>query len=117
MLAAGDLEQVTPSTENATRLLAEAQRHLSSAALEADADPAGGYDLLYTAARKSMAAVLAVQGLRATSKGGHLAVQEAVAAQLPEPKRCSPRLNCQTPHSRTVSRSSRSQIVTSGSGA
>lgn len=29
-----------------------------------------------------MAAVLAVQGLRATSKGGHLAVQEAVAAQL-----------------------------------
>ena len=59
MLAAGDLEQVTPSTENATRLLAEAQRHLRSAALVADADPAGGCDLLYAAARKAMAAVLA----------------------------------------------------------
>lgn len=29
-----------------------------------------------------MAAVLAVQGLRATSKGGHLAVQDAVTHQL-----------------------------------
>lgn len=38
--------------------------------------------MLYAAARKSMAAVLAAQGLRATSKGGHVAVQEAVAAQL-----------------------------------
>lgn len=82
MLLVGDLEQVTASPENAARLLAEAQRHLRSAELVAGADPAGGYDLLYAAARKSMAAVLAVQGLRATSKGGHIAVQEAVAAQL-----------------------------------
>lgn len=74
MLAAGDLENVTASTENAARLLAEAERHLRSAQLVAEADPAGGYDLLYAAARKSMAAVLAVQGLRATSKGGHVAV-------------------------------------------
>lgn len=82
MLAAGDLERVAPSGENATRLLAEADRHLRSAELVADADPAGGYDLLYAAARKAMAAALAVQGLRATSAGGHLAVQEAVTAQL-----------------------------------
>lgn len=82
MVAAGDLEQVAPSAENATRLLAEAARHLQSAELVADADPAGGYDLLYAAARKAMAAALAVQGLRATSKGGHIAVQEAVTAQL-----------------------------------
>ncbi len=82
MVAAGDLEQVAPSAENATRLLAEAERHLRSAELVADADPAGGYDLLYAAARKAMAAALAVQGLRATSKGGHIAVQEAVTAQL-----------------------------------
>ncbi|MEO6997383.1 MAG: hypothetical protein ABI112_04810, partial [Terracoccus sp.] len=34
------------------------------------------------AARKAMAAALAVQGLRATSAGWHLAVQEAVAAAL-----------------------------------
>lgn len=44
-------------------------------------DAPGAYDMLYSAARKAMAAVIAVQGLRATSKGGHLAVQEAVTAQ------------------------------------
>lgn len=82
MVTAGDLEQVAPSPENAARLLAEAERHLRSAQLVAAADPAGGYDLLYAAARKAMAAALAVQGLRATSKGGHIAVQEAVTAQL-----------------------------------
>jgi hypothetical protein len=82
MVTAGDLEQVAPSPENAARLLAEAERHLRSAELVAEADPAGGYDLLYAAARKAMAATLAVQGLRATSKGGHIAVQEAVTAQL-----------------------------------
>jgi len=82
MVTAGDLEQVTPSPENAARLLAEAERHLRSAELVAESDPAGGYDLLYAAARKAMAATLAAQGLRATSKGGHIAVQEAVTAQL-----------------------------------
>jgi len=82
MVTAGDLEQVTPSPENAARLLAEAERHLRPAELVADSDPAGGYDLLSAAARKAMAATLAAQGLRATSKGGHIAVQEAVTAQL-----------------------------------
>jgi hypothetical protein len=33
------------------------------------------------ALRKSSAALLAVQGLRATSRGGHVAIQDAVAAQ------------------------------------
>ncbi|MGL5816932.1 MAG: hypothetical protein ACRCYR_05180 [Phycicoccus sp.] len=82
MLAVGDLEQVTPSADNAARLLSEADRHLNSAELVAKDDPAGGYDLLYAAARKAMAAVLAAQGLRATSQGGHIAVQQAVTAQL-----------------------------------
>lgn len=82
MLARGELELVAPSVENAERLVAEARRHLGSAGIVAQADPAGGYDLLYAAARKSMAAVLAIQGLRATSKGGHVAVQDAVSAQL-----------------------------------
>ncbi|MGL5927441.1 MAG: hypothetical protein ACRCY8_00760 [Dermatophilaceae bacterium] len=82
LLADGDLEQVAPSADNAARLLSEAGRHLNSAELVAEGDPAGGYDLLYAAARKAMAAVLAVQGLRATSQGGHIAVQQAVTAQL-----------------------------------
>ncbi|OUZ11930.1 hypothetical protein BHE97_03385 [Aeromicrobium sp. PE09-221] len=40
------------------------------------------YDSLYAAARKALAAVLAKQGLRATSQGGHLAAQHAIEAQL-----------------------------------
>jgi len=36
---------------------------------------------MYDGARKALAAILAHQGLRATSKGGHLAVQNAVEAQ------------------------------------
>jgi len=48
---------------------------------ENDADLAGGYQLAYDALRKSAAALLAVQGLRATSRGGHVAVQDAATAQ------------------------------------
>ena len=71
MITAGELERVAASQENPERLLAEAGRHLRSARLLAGEDPAGAYDLLYAAARKAMAAALAVQGLRATSRGGH----------------------------------------------
>jgi hypothetical protein len=34
----------------------------------------------YDTLRKSAAALLAVQGLRATSRGGHVAIQDAVTA-------------------------------------
>jgi len=81
-LDASELESVEPSAPNAERLLSEADRHLRSASLLAPEDAPGAYDMLYSAARKAMSAALAVQGLRATSKGGHLAVQEAVTAQL-----------------------------------
>jgi len=47
----------------------------------ADGDLTGAYQLAYDALRKSAASLLAVQGLRATSRGGHVAVQRAVAAQ------------------------------------
>jgi hypothetical protein len=82
MIQGGELERVIPSRSHAERLLAEAVRHLTSAEAMADLDPPMAYDSLYAAARKSLAAVLAVQGLRATSRGGHLAVQHAIEAQL-----------------------------------
>lgn len=82
MLGRGTLEQVAASPQNANRLLDEARRHLRSAAALADDDPAGAYDMLYTAARKAMSAALAAQGLRATSAGGHLAVHDALTSQL-----------------------------------
>ncbi len=44
-------------------------------------DLSGAYQLAYDALRKSAASLLEAQGLRATSRGGHLAVQEVVTAQ------------------------------------
>lgn len=82
MIAAGEIERVAPSQAHSLRLLAEAERHLASANMVADSDPPMAYDSLYSAARKALAALLAKQGLRATSRGGHLAGQRAVETQL-----------------------------------
>lgn len=51
----------------------------------ADTDPQGAYALLYDAARKGLAAVLQAQGLRATAKGGHLILQDAMVVQFDPP--------------------------------
>ena len=60
----------------------DAGRHLQTAAAGSSAgDLSGAYQLAYDAMRKSAAALLAVQGLRATSRGGHIAIQDAVNAQ------------------------------------
>jgi len=85
MIARGELERVPASREHADLLMAQARRHLSSTQLIGQTDPAGAYQLLYDAARKALAAVLENQGLRATSRGGHIAVREAVSAQLDPP--------------------------------
>ncbi|MCB0978927.1 MAG: HEPN domain-containing protein [Acidimicrobiales bacterium] len=75
----GEVEIVEASTDVADRLLREA--HVRLASLGLDGDPAGALQLSYDAARKASAALLAVQGLRATTRGGHIAVIDAVRAQ------------------------------------
>jgi len=85
MIAAGDLQRVPASREHADRLLGQARRHISSTQSTAPADPEGAYALLYDAARKALTAILENQGLRPTSRGGHLAVYHAVRAQLDPP--------------------------------
>ncbi|HTJ39239.1 MAG TPA: hypothetical protein VL738_38935 [Dactylosporangium sp.] len=85
MIARGELERVPASRDHADLLLSQARRHLASAGAIAGSDPAGAYQLLYDAARKSLAAVLENQGVRATSRGGHIAVRDAVSAQLDPP--------------------------------
>lgn len=78
----GELEEVEPSVEIARRLLADAEQHVTSARTIADTgDLTGAYQLAYDALRKAGASLLAVQGLRATTRGGHIAVQHAVIAQ------------------------------------
>lgn len=81
LLAQGGLERVGPSSAVADRLLADAEAHVRLAARGTADDPAGALQLAYDAARTSCAALLAVQGIRATTRGGHVAVIAAVRAQ------------------------------------
>lgn len=85
LIKEGRLERVPPSRAQAEALIAEARRHLASAKLVLASDPAGAYALLYDAARKGLAGVLENEGLRPKSFGGHLALYEAVRAQLDPP--------------------------------
>ncbi|MEV4343754.1 hypothetical protein AB0J83_04680 [Actinoplanes sp. NPDC049596] len=85
MLERGELERVPASREHSDVLLAQSRRHLASAGAIATTDPAGAYQLMYDAARKALAAVLENQGLRATSRGGHIAVRDAMSSQLDPP--------------------------------
>jgi HEPN domain len=82
LINAGELGQVPPDTGLARRMLSDAGRHLATAAAaESAGDLPGAYQLAYDALRKSAASLLEAQGLRATSRGGHIAVQDAVTAQ------------------------------------
>ena len=81
LITNGELERVRPSVEVATRLLADAGAHVSLASKGTEEDPAGALQLCYDAARKAATALLAAQGLRATTRGGHIAVIDAVRAQ------------------------------------
>jgi hypothetical protein len=85
MLAAGELSKVVASREFADRLLAEARTKLASADRLSVSDPDTAYDALYGAARKALTAILENQGLRPTTRGGHIAPYEAVRAQLVPP--------------------------------
>lgn len=85
MLERREVERVPPSREHADRLLAQAHAHLGSAELVAKTDAVGAYQMLYDAARKALCAILENEGLRATSRGGHIAVYEAITAQLDPP--------------------------------
>jgi len=81
----GELERVRASSERAEAMLADARRHLSSATMISLTDPQGAYALTYDGARKSLAAILEAQGLRATSKGGHIVLYDAALAQFDPP--------------------------------
>jgi hypothetical protein len=85
MLAHGDLQQVPASRQQAGRLLAQARVHVGSPLKVCDEDPPGGYAVADDGARKALTAILENQGLRPTHTRGHLAVVEAVRAQLDPP--------------------------------
>ncbi|MBO3747034.1 hypothetical protein J5X84_13235 [Streptosporangiaceae bacterium NEAU-GS5] len=78
MLAANELQQVRGDATDGPGWLDKAAKTLSSAEELASTDPNSAYTLAYDAARFACAGLLAQQGLRATSTGGHYAVQQAV---------------------------------------
>jgi hypothetical protein len=81
LLVEGELERVVPSNDVAHRLIDDGEAHVGLAERGLADDPAGALQLSYDAARKASAALLAIQGLRSTARGGHVAVIEAVRAQ------------------------------------
>lgn len=77
----GEIERVAVNPTQVARLLDDAKAHLATAALARESDPAGAVQIAYSAYRKAAVAALAQQGLRATTRGGHVAVFDAVKAQ------------------------------------
>ena len=80
LLAAGRLEKVPPAAQLADRLISGARAHVAAARVIRTDDPPGSLQLAYDASRKAATSLLAVLGLRATARGGHLAVQEVVVS-------------------------------------
>lgn len=81
LIREGGLERVEPSSDMAARLIAESEAHLRLSKKGVDDDPTGALQLAYDAARKACAALLAVQGLRATTQSGHRALLDAAQFQ------------------------------------
>ncbi len=81
LLSAGELERVASSEALVGRLVAEAEKHLAAAEAIEAIDETGAFQLAYDGARKACSALLAQQGLRSTTRGGHVAVQDTMRAQ------------------------------------
>lgn len=86
LLGRGQIERVEPNPGHARTILAQARMHLSSARiLSGTDDTAAAFVTAYDAARKSISAMLAAQGLRARGgDGGHRVLGELMQGQLPQ---------------------------------
>ncbi len=86
LITDGRLQQVTASRELAEVMIVRARTHLRTASDALDSDPTGAFQMAYDAARKALAAILANQGLRATTApGAHAVLLETCLAQLDPP--------------------------------
>lgn len=81
MLSDGQLQQVTGAGADGGPWLTKAAATITTAESIATSDPNSAYTLAYDAARFACVSLLAQQGLRPTTKGGHYAVQDAVIRQ------------------------------------
>lgn len=81
LIAAGDLQKLTGDAANGERLMEKAAITLETARTAIERDPDSAFVLAYDAARQALTGLLAHQGLRPTTKGGHYAVEQTVRAQ------------------------------------
>lgn len=80
-IAGGSLQKITGAAANGAPLLSKASTTLNTARSAVETDPDSAFVLAYDAARQALTALLAHQGLRPTTRGGHYAVEHAVRAQ------------------------------------
>jgi hypothetical protein len=80
-LAERRLQKVSGASADGTAWLDRAERTVDTAEAIAADDPDSAYVLAYDAARQACTGLLAHQGLRPTTAGGHYVVDEAVRAQ------------------------------------
>jgi hypothetical protein len=76
-----ELEFVTGAAADGAPLLVNARRTIATAASLVQSDAYSALVLAYDAARFACVALLAQQGMRATTDGGHYAVERTVRAQ------------------------------------
>ena len=81
LLDQGSIERVQGAQADGESWLDRARRGLDAARIVAAAAPDSSIILAYDAARQACVALLARQGLRPTTSGGHYAVEEAIRAQ------------------------------------
>lgn len=81
LLAKGHIERVQGAQADGASWLDRARRSLDAARVIAHDAPDSSVVLAYDAARQACVALLAQQGLRPTTAGGHYAVEEVIRAQ------------------------------------
>jgi len=81
LLAAGHVERVQGAQADGASWLDRARRGLEAARILAGSAPDSSVILAYDAARQACVALLAQQGLRPTTAGGHHVVEEVIRAQ------------------------------------
>ena len=81
LLEQGHIERLHGAQADGQSWLERARRGLGAARIIAETAPDSCIILAYVAARQACIALLAQQGLRPTTAGGHYAIDEAVRAQ------------------------------------
>lgn len=81
LLEQGHIERLQGTQADGESWLQRARRSLDAAQIVAEAAPDSSIVLAYDAARQACVALLAQQGLRPTTAGGHYVIEEAIRAQ------------------------------------